>query len=180
MQTHEACRAIVSAVQALQAEPLTHKGKELLSVIARNANEAAEEIEYLQTAASTFRPVEKHTLPNAYEACRLTTRERDILTILHRAQGRPVSRAFIFDEIYGANSSRQEKTLDVLVKLIRDKIHPNTTELHAEGHPTIIETIWGVGWRLVPKTKLNATTRGRTGRYRDMLAKLRQKAPVPA
>ena len=164
---HDACRAIASAVKVLQSEPLSQRGRELLSTIARSANEAADEIEYLQTAASVYRPDE--TLPQAYDDCRLSNKEREFLTILYRAKGCVVTRPNIMAQLYsrqdvkgGKNSEEVgPKILEAFLFLIRRKLKPFRKHLEDQGLPSIVETLFGTGYRLVHLNQYNAIHEGK-------------------
>ena len=169
MQPHETCRTILSAVRVLQSEPLSQKAKDLLHTITKNANEAAEEIEYLQTAASVYRP--EGTLPIEYDACGLTKRERAITLCLYTAKGCIVTRANVMAQMYANNDAWGSKSpedvnpkiTDVYLHKIRPKLKSQQDALEAKGFPSVIETVFGVGYRLVHKSKAN---QAHDGKYR--------------
>jgi DNA-binding winged helix-turn-helix (wHTH) protein len=174
---HESCRAIVSAADALRAEPLSQRGKETLAQIVRFANEAAGEIEYLQTCATTERPTESISdLPAVYFEAGLSRQRLQLLSILYRVRGRAVRHETLMSELYargrldrrglmpGVDIGEEPKpsVLQTYVCQIRGRLDAVASVIEAAGEPTIIETIWGVGYRLVHATEKNLKFRGRT------------------
>jgi two-component system response regulator RegX3 len=71
----------------------------------------------------------------------LTAKEFDLLTLLVSEPGNVVSRQRILEEVWNTSWYGASKTLDVHVASIRRKL----------GEPGWIETVRGVGLRLVPK-----------------------------
>lgn len=70
-------------------------------------------------------------------------REFQVLEYLMENANRVLSRAQIFDHIWGYGYIGDLKTLDVHVKRIRSKIEENAK------HPTLLLTVRGVGYKLV-------------------------------
>ena len=73
----------------------------------------------------------------------LTSRERDVLHELARASGATVRREAIYRAVWGYAMARGDRSVDVNVKRLRDKL---VVEI---GAPVTIETESGVGYRLV-------------------------------
>jgi DNA-binding response OmpR family regulator len=73
----------------------------------------------------------------------LTTRERNVLYELARAEGSTVRREAIYRAVWGYAMTRGDRTVDVNVKRLRAKL---ATQI---GAPVAIETESGVGYRLV-------------------------------
>ena len=71
----------------------------------------------------------------------LTPREYSLLELLMRYKGRVLSRISIVEAIWGYNSDVEENTLDVFIRLLRQKI-----ELPEA--PKLIRTVRGVGYCL--------------------------------
>jgi DNA-binding response OmpR family regulator len=71
----------------------------------------------------------------------LTPREYSLLELLLRYKGRVLSRAVIVEAIWGYESDVEENTLDVFIRLLRQKI-----ELPEA--PKLIRTVRGVGYCL--------------------------------
>lgn len=168
MQQHETCRAILSAVKVMQSEPLSQKAKDLLSTISRNANEAAEEIEYLQTAASVYRVSDE--FPKEYDDCKFTLRERQFVDILYRAKQQTVVFESLMAQIYANGSFHgrvkhedgvNRDVLKAFAYYARQKIAKHRKTLEKAGYPSVIETVWGVGFRLVHLNKQNADKNGK-------------------
>lgn len=84
-----------------------------------------------------------------YEATRdgaslhLTTREVEILRVLHQNEGKPVSRNDLLDEVWGMNSEAGPRTVDTHIALLRKKIEPNPDK------PCFIISRRGIGYKLV-------------------------------
>ena len=73
----------------------------------------------------------------------LTARERDVLYELAQAQGVTLRRETIYRAVWGYAMARGDRSVDVNVKRLRDKL---AAEI---GPPLTIETQPGVGYRLV-------------------------------
>lgn len=73
----------------------------------------------------------------------LTSRERNVLHELARAAGATVRREAIYRAVWGYAMTRGDRTVDVNVKRLREKL---ATQV---GAPLAIETEPGVGYRLV-------------------------------
>lgn len=72
----------------------------------------------------------------------LTPRERDVLHALAAAQGATVRREALYRAVWGYTMARGDRTVDVNVKRLRDKL------AKAVGAPLAIETEPAVGYRL--------------------------------
>jgi DNA-binding response OmpR family regulator len=72
----------------------------------------------------------------------LTPRERDVLHALAAAQGATVRREVLYRLVWGYAMARGDRTVDVNVKRLRDKLAA------AVGAPLTIETEQAVGYRL--------------------------------
>jgi DNA-binding response OmpR family regulator len=73
----------------------------------------------------------------------LTPRERDVLYVLARASGATLRREAIYRAVWGYAMARGDRSVDVNVKRLRDKLAAEV------GAPLSIETEPGVGYRLV-------------------------------
>ncbi len=73
----------------------------------------------------------------------LTPREYSLLELLMRNKGRVLSRSRIVEEIWGFNSEIEENTLDVFIRLLRNKIE--LPEM-----PKLIRTVRGIGYSIQP------------------------------
>lgn len=76
-------------------------------------------------------------------AIQMPLREFELLELLMNNPDRVLTRAQIFDRIWGLNYIGDTKTLDVHVKRIRAKIEENP------GSPSILVTVRGLGYKLV-------------------------------
>lgn len=81
----------------------------------------------------------------------LTPREREVLHVLTAARGATVRREALYRAVWGYAMARGDRTVDVNVKRLRDKLAA------AVGAPLAIETEPGVGYRLsVAETAVTA------------------------
>ncbi len=71
----------------------------------------------------------------------LTPREYSLLELLMRHKGRVLSRSSMVEAIWGYDSEVEENTLDVFIRLLRQKIELSET-------PKLIRTVRGVGYCL--------------------------------
>ena len=72
----------------------------------------------------------------------LTRVEFDLLTCLLGARGRVFTRAQLIDRVWGDGFAITDRTIDSHVKSLRRKVG------EAGGHPAMIETVRGVGYRI--------------------------------
>jgi two-component system alkaline phosphatase synthesis response regulator PhoP len=70
---------------------------------------------------------------------RMTRKEFALLSELARNQGRVLTRETLLDRVWGMNYFGDSRTLDVHIRRLRLKL----------GDPTLIETVTGIGYRLV-------------------------------
>ena len=70
---------------------------------------------------------------------RLTRKEMRLLEELARSQGRVMMREVLLDRIWGLRNYSDSRTLDVHIRRLRAKL----------GNPRLIETITGIGYRLI-------------------------------
>jgi DNA-binding response OmpR family regulator len=74
----------------------------------------------------TFRPAAKQLLePIKNKRIRLTDKETAILKYLYRAEGRPVARQVLLNEVWGYNAAVTTHTLETHVYRLRQKIEPD-------------------------------------------------------
>jgi DNA-binding response OmpR family regulator len=77
----------------------------------------------------TFRPSAKMLLDTAQNRkIRLTEKEAAILKYLYRANGRPVGRQVLLNEVWGYNSAVTTHTLETHVYRLRQKIEPDPSQ----------------------------------------------------
>jgi len=81
------------------------------------------------------------------ESAELTPTEFRLLYQLALERGRVVTRDELLQELWGRRESHRDRTVDVFVRRLRDKI-----ARHASRH-TFIQTRYGVGYRLEPVVK---------------------------
>ncbi len=74
----------------------------------------------------------------------LTVREADMLKLLYRERGRPVSRTRFLEEVWGHDKFPTTRTVDQHVAKLRQKIEPEP------GRPRHLVTVHGLGYRLDP------------------------------
>ena len=74
----------------------------------------------------------------------LTPTEFGILAELMAAPGRVFTRAALLEAVQGVSIESMERSINVHVRNLRTKIEPNPS------HPSYVETVFGVGYRLNP------------------------------
>jgi DNA-binding response OmpR family regulator len=75
---------------------------------------------------------------------RLTAREFDLLEFLCRHPRHVFSRDQLMDAAWGYRSARDTGTVTVHVRRLREKLEDDPSQ------PALLQTVWGVGYRLVP------------------------------
>jgi DNA-binding response OmpR family regulator len=80
----------------------------------------------------------------AGEAVVLTAREFDLLWFLAANPRQVFSRNHIMDRVWGHAPALDTGTVTVHVRRLREKLEPDPA------HPTHLQTVWGVGYRLDP------------------------------
>jgi len=68
-------------------------------------------------------------------------KEFELLSLLLSKAGQVVTRAELFDEVWGTDWLGDTRTLDVHIRWLREKIEPDP------GNPQFIQTVRGVGYR---------------------------------
>src|SRR5215211_2420394 len=81
------------------------------------------------------------------ESAELTPTEFRLLYTLALSRGRVVTRDELLQKIWGRRESHRDRTVDVFVRKLRDKI-----DRRAKDH-TFIQTRYGVGYKLDPEVK---------------------------
>ena len=84
------------------------------------------------------------------QSAELTPTEFRLLYQLALERGRVVTRDELLQKIWGRRETHRDRTVDVFVRRLRDKI-----DRRASGH-TFIQTRYGVGYRLEPMSKDDA------------------------
>ena len=78
-----------------------------------------------------------------YDELTLRYKEFELLSFLMSQVGKAVSRAELFDKVWGSDWLGDTRTLDVHIRWLREKIEDNPSE------PRYIQTVRGVGYRFV-------------------------------
>lgn len=71
----------------------------------------------------------------------LTAKEFDLLLLLIENKGKPLTKEYLFREIWGSDSFSEQQTLTVHIKWLREKIEDDPK------NPKKILTVWGVGYK---------------------------------
>jgi DNA-binding response OmpR family regulator len=87
---------------------------------------------------------DSYVVTQSNERIDLTRSEFDLLHIFMQSPGRAFSRVELLDKLQGTVIEGYERTIDVHIKNIRAKIEENPRL------PRYIETVYGVGYRLIP------------------------------
>jgi len=77
-------------------------------------------------------------------ALRLTAREFDLLWFLATNPKRVFSRTHLLDRVWGDDGDRDSSTVTVHMRRLREKVERDPSQ------PRLLETVWGVGYRLSP------------------------------
>ncbi len=111
----------------------------------------------------------RHQVSRNGELVELTHREFQVLEALAQARGRVLSRGQILDTAWGAGHYSEERTVDVHVRHLREKLESDP------GKPEIILTVRGVGYRCglegesdSPANRRNGLTAGRNGHRKNV------------
>ena len=94
----------------------------------------------LQTSNETFR-VDENGIYKEGELLSLTRAEFELLTLLLKHRGQIISRDFIANNVESIGWESSERSIDVLISRIRQKIEPNPK------YPTLIRSIRGMGYQ---------------------------------
>ncbi|MCI8272138.1 MAG: response regulator transcription factor [Erysipelotrichaceae bacterium] len=71
----------------------------------------------------------------------VNAKEYELLLCLVKNEGKTLSKEFLFNHIWGADSESENQTLTVHIKMLRSKIEDDPRK------PKRIQTVWGVGYR---------------------------------
>jgi DNA-binding response OmpR family regulator len=96
----------------------------------------------LTAGAITVDPAARRAFRDGSELS-LTVRELDLLTFLLANPGRAFSREQLMHEVWGWTFG-DHSTVTVHVRRLREKVEDDPT------HPQLIQTVWGIGYRLEP------------------------------
>lgn len=107
--------------------------------ILRRSQKSAPPPDEIEMSGLVFN-AERGELKSGDQRIRLTDAELQLLTILARNAGEPVSR----EDLAVLTSAGLERSVDVQVTRLRRKIEPNPKE------PIHIQTVRGIGYRLMP------------------------------
>jgi len=94
----------------------------------------------LQTSNETFR-VEENGILKEGALLPLTRAELELLSLLLKHRGQIISRDFIANNVEAIQWESSERSIDVLISRIRQKIEPNPK------HPTFIRSVRGMGYQ---------------------------------
>ncbi|MCB0076713.1 MAG: response regulator transcription factor [Anaerolineales bacterium] len=94
--------------------------------------------------------LESRRLFKAGEALTLRYKEFELLSLLMGRRGEVVTRAELFDEVWGTDWLGDTRTLDVHIRWLREKIEADPSQ------PQLIQTVRGVGYRFASAQELGA------------------------
>jgi|YNPNPStandDraft_1061719.scaffolds.fasta_scaffold11074_4 DNA-binding response OmpR family regulator len=86
---------------------------------------------------------EAYTVEVRGQKVELTPKEFDLLVALAERPGRVRTREYLLENVWGYSSGVQTRTLDMHIRRLREKLEEDPS------HPKIIETVVGVGYKLV-------------------------------
>ena len=73
----------------------------------------------------------------------MTAKEFDLLLLLVQNKGKPLTKEYLFSQVWGSDSFSEQQTLTVNIKWLRQKLESDPKE------PQRILTVWGKGYRYV-------------------------------
>nr|WP_152946520.1 response regulator transcription factor [Desulfofundulus thermobenzoicus] len=110
----------------------------------QNKTGSGESIREIRHDQLVIRPEKYEAVING-EKISLSPKEFEILLLLASHPGRVFSRDALLERIWGLDSVRETRTVDVHIRYLRQKIEPDP------GNPRYIETVRGVGYRFKEK-----------------------------
>jgi len=110
--------------------------------LARRANPVPGQ-EVISVGSLSVDPVRHRCLVNG-RALELTPREFSLLETLARRPDQPMTRTELMDHVWGADYDGGSNVVDVYIGYLRKK-------LEADGDPKMIDTVRGIGYRLVTR-----------------------------
>ena len=113
-----------------------------MNAVLRRTAPAEQEETVLRVGPLTM-DVDRHEVLLRGEPLALPLREFELLEFLLRNAGRVLTRGQIIDRVWGPGYVGDTKTLDVHVKRLRARIEDDP------GHPGLIETVRGLGYKMV-------------------------------
>jgi two-component system OmpR family response regulator len=97
----------------------------------------------LHTTEDTFR-VDEHGIFKSGEPLPLTRAEFELLSLLIKHSGHIISRDFIANNVQSIGWESSERSIDVLIRRIRQKIERDPK------HPVLIRSVRGMGYQFIP------------------------------
>jgi DNA-binding response OmpR family regulator len=76
------------------------------------------------------------------ETIPLSVKEFELLLLLAENKNKPLTKDFLFNRIWGIDSFSEPQTLTVHIRRLREKLESNPQK------PTLIKTVWGIGYKL--------------------------------
>ena len=83
----------------------------------------------------------QHTLTQSGQPLTLTPKEFRLLETLMRESGRVFNRVELLEKAFGLDYDGLERTIDVHIRNLRQKIEPNPNQ------PVYVQTVFGIGYR---------------------------------
>ena len=111
------------------------------ALLRRVAIDKAEKREQVQTFGNLSINFDRREVTKEGTVVTVRHKEFELLHLLVSRRGSVVSRAEIFDEVWGTDWLGDTRTLDVHIRWLRSKIEENPKR------PQLIQTVHGVGYR---------------------------------
>jgi DNA-binding response OmpR family regulator len=109
--------------------------------VLRRAQPQAQRVEQLEVGPLVIDSARREVRRNGTEL-RLTAKEFDLLWFLASNPNRVFSRDQLMDSVWGYSAALDTGTVTVHVRRLREKLEEDASR------PQILETVWGVGYRL--------------------------------
>jgi phosphate regulon transcriptional regulator PhoB len=121
------------------------------SVLRRTtAQEKAAALERVEIGELRIDP-ERHEVTVRGKPVTLTPREFELLRFLASHPGQVFTRQVLLDRVWGADAYVEERTVDVHIRWLREKIEANPS------HPEMLLTVRGVGYKFRAKRERDGT-----------------------
>ena len=112
------------------------------AVLRRTNPAAAQEAAHVLMIGDLRLDIAAHSVTLRGQPISLTAREFDLLTFLMQHPGQVFTREQLLDNVWGYTFASELSTVTVHIRRLREKIEHDTT------NPTLLQTVWGVGYKL--------------------------------
>lgn len=117
-----------------------------IKAVLRRYNSKNSDIQLIRANARLKLNLSRRTVTvNNQEIYTLTAKEFDLLLLLAKHPGKVYTREDLISLVWGYDYAGEDRTVDVHIRRLRDKIEP------IPSHPEFIQTKWGIGYYFQPE-----------------------------